>query len=103
MKRILELLILVAVVASIHALTGCVPTKGSSTPSETPEPAPHEILRRQVEQERQLRSAAESRASDAASGADFWRAAAALLGTCVCAAFIFGTAIGSKGKDHAGS
>ncbi len=103
MKRILELLILIAVIASIGALTGCSPHKEeASGPPPRPEPPPaHDVLREQVEHERQLRASAEARTEEASADADFWRATAALLSVGLCAAFIGGTAIGSKGKKHA--
>ena len=86
MKRTLEILILIAVIASVGALAGCTPDGGTPPP----EPDPPKAL------------AAPAEAS-AEADAEFWRTAAALLLAGLCAAFIGGTAVGSKAKRHASS
>jgi len=96
MKRIIEILVILAVAASIASLTSC-----GSTEEASEKPEPHEVLEKQVSQERQLRHEADTRAQTAASKQRFWEivGTVALIGACV--AFIFGTAIGSKGRSDA--
>ena len=96
MKRIIEILAILAVAASIAALTSC----GSSEETAA-QPEPHEVLEEQVSQERQLRHEADFRAQTAASKQRFWEAVGTVALIGVCIAFIFGTAIGSKGRSDA--
>ena len=107
MKRILEILILIAVIASIGAMTGCnedeAPDKKKPSAPAVQPPNPHEVLMDQVAQERVLRSQAEFRAEEADSGKAFWANAAFVLFVSAVCAFVVGTAIGSKGRKHAGS
>ena len=57
----------------------------------------------EIEAERQLRYEAEARAEREAGGKSRWEFAAFVLGIAALAAFIGGTAVGSRGKRHAGS
>ena len=93
MKHIIELLIIAAIALSIGALTSC----GSK---DSPAP-PHEVLREQVTQERELRENAESRAEVADSRGNFWEGACLVIFVGACIAFLAGTAIGSFGRKHA--
>jgi hypothetical protein len=99
MKHIIEILILLAIIASIGALTSCTPEK--STPGPAVPPEPHEVLKEQVDQERGLREEAEVRAESATSKLKFWEVACSLIFIGACIAFITGTAIGSKGRNDA--
>ena len=101
MKHIIEILILLAIIASIGALTSCKPEKSSSEPEVPPEP--HEVLKQQVDRERELREEAEIRAEKESSRGNFWEFACVVVFVLACIAFIAGTAIGSKGRKHADS
>ena len=101
MKHIIEILILLAIIVSIGALTSCTPEKVSPEPAIPPEP--HEVLKEQVDQERELREEAETRAEKESSRVKFWESACVVVFVGACIAFIAGTAIGSKGRKHADS
>lgn len=101
MKHIIEILILLAIIASIGALTSCKPEK--SFPAPPPPPEPHDVLKEQVNQERELREEAETRADKESSRVKFWESACVFVFVGACIAFIAGTAIGSKGRKHADS
>lgn len=93
MKYIIEILIIAAVALSIGALTSC---GSKDTPAK-----PHEVLKEQVTQERELREDAESRAKSADSRGNFWEGACLVIFIGACIAFLTGTAVGSFGRKHA--
>lgn len=66
-----------------------------------PGPDPVKVLEEKVETERQLRQEAEALAAEQAAGRGNWQLAS--LGLCLfaVAAFIGGTAIGTRGRYHA--
>jgi hypothetical protein len=101
MKHIIEILILLAIIVSIGALTSCIPEK--STPRPPVPPEPHKVFKEQVNQERDLRQEAETRAEKESSRVKFWESACVVVFVGACIAFITGTAIGSKGRKHANS
>ena len=102
MKHIIELLILLAIVASVAALTSCNEGQDARE-NDSESPPPHEVLKEQVRQERELREQSEARADEAASEVSFWEGATVVIFIMACIAFIFGTAIGSRGRKRAGS
>ena len=101
MKHIIEILIILAIVASIGAMTSCTSEEAEPEPAVPPEP--HEVLKEQISQERELREEAEARADFAESRGNFWEFACVAVFVLACIAFIAGTAIGSKGRKHADS
>jgi len=94
MKRILELLALAAVIACIAALTGC---EGEDKNTEAGEAD----AREQVSYERDLRTGAEARAEKASSKQAYLRGVVLLLFIGALAAFVGGSALGSKARNDA--
>ncbi len=92
MKRIFEILILLAVIASVASLTGCEDERKKRDKASEAE------VHEQVSYERELRTSAESRAQQAASKQSYLRGIALLLFIGTLAAFVGGTALGSKAK-----
>ena len=100
MKHIIEILILLAVIVSVGALAGCSPE--SAAPGEPPGASP-EVMQTRIDHERGLRAGAETLAAKEAARRTFWETLSVLGLLAVCAAFIIGTAIGSRGRKDATS
>ena len=75
--------------------TGC----DRSKPATPPDPV--EVLREQVESERELRTDAQSKASREETLRRRWEVATVTVGLAAVAAFLIGTMLGSWAKRHA--
>ena len=86
----------------VAAINSCErsPVSQRKTP---PEPDPVTILEGQVATERELRTEAEGRVEKEATSRDLWQLAALGLAVVAVFAFIGGTAIGTRGRNHASS
>ena len=96
MKTIACAVILILVTAT----TSCEKSNASQ-PKTPPGPDPMEVLEKQVAAERQLRAKAENRVEKEAAARDRWQLAALGLGAVTVFAFFGGTAIGTRGRNHA--
>ena len=90
----------IALLLAATTLSSC----GDTTAQETPQPPPNpiEILEDRIESERELRLEAEAKADEEAGSRGRWELATIALAILAVAGFVGGTAIGSKGKQHAG-
>ena len=96
MKTIICAVILILVAAT----TSC--EESAATQTKTPHgPDPMTVLEEQVATERQLRTEAEGRVEKEAAARDLWQLATLCLGIVTVLAFVGGTAIGTRGRDHA--
>ena len=104
MKRILEILIIIAVIASVGALTGCDPESNSDDqPTAELTPEDRAEFEAELKRERTMCDAAENRAEEADSARSRWAGVSFLLTVAAVATFVAGTAIGSKARHHAES
>lgn len=90
----------IALLLAATALSSCGDATAQA-PEPTPPPDPVKVLEERVESETQLRREAEEKADGEQASRETWELAAISLAVLAVVGFFAGTALGSKGKNHA--
>ena len=102
MKNTPIILTVILILLAAIMVSSCEESVATQAPGPPPGPDPMQVLKERICTERRLREDAEAKAEDEAERRGQWELAALGLGALGVVGFFAGTAIGSKGRHHAG-